>query len=174
MRESYSVILSIVAGFFVAVVTVGFAMIQSPEILRAPERESISIPHTIEGRTQCDGCHGIRGIRPYPVRHMGWSNESCKKCHLPAVSHAIEPVAITPAPSFSEASEAVVKNHSAEKNISDERKISPITHQIEAWEDCIKCHSVDNNIMPAPADHTDWGNNMCTKCHVVHLSDNNR
>jgi hypothetical protein len=174
MRELYSFLLSIVAGLFIVIVTVIFAMIQSPEILYAPEREFMSIPHTIKGRIQCDGCHGIKGIKPYPIRHLGWSNESCMKCHLPAVSEVIDPLEITPAPPLAAAPDAGVKDRPADRKVSAEEKIPPITHPIEGWEECIKCHSVDSNIMPAPEDHKNRGNDICTKCHVASIPDNKR
>ncbi len=83
MREVYSTQLSIAAGIIVVMATAIFALIQSPEMLSAPERISISIPHPVKGYEQCDACHGIKGMRPYSVNHLGWSNESCIKCHLP-------------------------------------------------------------------------------------------
>ncbi len=84
MREVYSTQLSIVVGVLIFMVTAIFAIIQSPEMLSAPERISVSIPHPVEGYEQCDACHGIKGTRPYPVKHTGWSNGSCTKCHVQA------------------------------------------------------------------------------------------
>lgn len=84
MRERYSTELAIVSGIIIAVVAVVFALVQSPEIYQ-PEKTMASsaqgIPHPVEGMEECNSCHGIKGMYPYPPAHIGWSNQSCIKCH---------------------------------------------------------------------------------------------
>jgi hypothetical protein len=84
MRERYSTELAIVSGIIIAVVAIAFALVQSPEIYQ-PEKTMVSIaqgiPHPVEGMEKCNSCHGIKGMYPYPPGHLGWSNQSCVKCH---------------------------------------------------------------------------------------------
>jgi hypothetical protein len=84
MRERYSTELAIVSGIIIAVVAVAFALVQSPEIYQ-PEKTIVSnaqgIPHPVKGIEECNSCHGIKGMFPYPQGHLGWSNQSCVKCH---------------------------------------------------------------------------------------------
>ena len=82
MREIYATQLAIITGFLIVVVTLIFALIQSPEMLAGPERTSTPIPHPVEGYEPCDRCHGLKGVRPYPIKHLGWNEKSCIKCHM--------------------------------------------------------------------------------------------
>jgi hypothetical protein len=83
MRELYSTQLAVIAGILVVTMTSIFALIQSPEKLSVLERTSINMPHPLTGYEECDTCHGLKGDSPYPVKHLGWSNSSCTKCHWP-------------------------------------------------------------------------------------------
>lgn len=137
MRETYSTHLAIVTGCLVVAVTVLFALLQSPEILSVPSKAGGAMPHPIEAHRQCDSCHGPAGVKPCPIRHLGWSTRSCAKCHPP------------PAPT---AGPAI-------------KKASPISHPIKGQEDCIACHGMENGIMPAPSNHKGWQNEICRECH---------
>ncbi|HMN11480.1 MAG TPA: cytochrome c3 family protein [Bellilinea sp.] len=44
--------------------------------------KEIVIPHTLEGRLECDTCHGPAGSKPYPEDHKGRTNISCQHCHV--------------------------------------------------------------------------------------------
>ncbi len=60
----------------------------SPDASRPPaqpETPSI-IPHSLEGRADCLGCHGPAGRHPYPQDHKGRSVVTCLACHVSAVS----------------------------------------------------------------------------------------
>lgn len=97
MREQYSIQLAIAAGLLILLFATVFAVIQTPELLDFPEspvvKSAATIPHPIDGRLTCSNCHGIKGVKPYPVKHAGWSIGSCMKCHLPvpvATSGAVD------------------------------------------------------------------------------------
>lgn len=85
MREVYSKQLAIVTGILVLFITGSFALIQSPEVLESPGIIAVTVgqaaPHPIEGHENCNSCHGIKGMIPYPINHLGWKNESCIRCH---------------------------------------------------------------------------------------------
>lgn len=81
MREKYSVHLALASGGLIFLVTILFALVQSPDILSASVQVGMAIPHPVAGHQECDSCHGRTGIMPYPVRHLGWSNGSCEGCH---------------------------------------------------------------------------------------------
>jgi len=146
MREVYSKQLAIVVGVLIFMVNVIFALIQSPEILSARKKQSVSIPHPIEGYEQCDTCHGMEGDWPYPIRHLGWSNQSCTKCHLPAVS----------------------KNNQDSTDIDEKltERIVPNPHADNGYDDCLSCHAIDSEVAPAPENHKGWKNERCGDCHV--------
>ncbi len=85
MRQAYSKWLAMVTGILVLFIALAFALIQSPEVLESPRLLSLTVaqplPHPIEEHESCDRCHGRKGMRPYPINHLGWKNESCQKCH---------------------------------------------------------------------------------------------
>lgn len=145
MRELYSTTLAIVASTIIVLLTLVFALIQSPEARSAPERIAAGIPHPVDGRARCDACHGVGGARPYPIRHLGWSNLSCAKCHPPLPATAETLPAEAP---------------------GDEGGEVPFNpHPGEGWDDCLACHAVDGRVRPAPSDHGGWANDDCAACH---------
>lgn len=85
MRQAYSTQLAVVTGIFVLFIAVAFALVQSPEVLESPGLTSLTVgqpvPHPIEGHENCESCHGRKGMKVYPINHLGWKNESCVKCH---------------------------------------------------------------------------------------------
>jgi len=87
MRQLYSTQIAIITGILIILLVIGFAVMQSPEILEFPETSPVVragvMPHAVQGYERCNACHGIDGIKPYPIRHLGWDNKSCIKCHLP-------------------------------------------------------------------------------------------
>ena len=87
MRESYSTQLAAISGILIVGTTLLFALIQSPELVFAPEsavaQGAQPIAHPVEGHEGCDTCHGLKGEMPYPLKHIGWSNSSCMRCHFP-------------------------------------------------------------------------------------------
>jgi predicted CXXCH cytochrome family protein len=63
-----------------------------------PDNPSI-IPHTLEGRADCLGCHGPAGAHPFPKDHESRSATTCLACHVSAVSpRATRPAEAVPSP----------------------------------------------------------------------------
>lgn len=83
MREKYAVHLALATGCLVLLLTILFAIFQSPETLSTPITKGSAIPHPLAGHRPCDQCHGPAGILPYPVRHLGWDDFACIRCHVP-------------------------------------------------------------------------------------------
>lgn len=81
MREKYAVHLALASGGLIFLVTILFALVQSPDILSFSVQKGAAVPHPFAGYETCDSCHGRTGIMPYPIRHLGWSNSSCHGCH---------------------------------------------------------------------------------------------
>ena len=50
-----------------------------------PDTPSI-IPHNLEGRADCAGCHGGLSRHPYPADHVGRPSAACLSCHVPSQS----------------------------------------------------------------------------------------
>jgi hypothetical protein len=95
MREKYSFYLALATGGLIFVITLWFALLQSPETLSVSVRRGMAISHPVEGHHECDSCHGRTGTNPYPVRHLGWSNTSCTRCHQPPAIESVSPAAET-------------------------------------------------------------------------------
>lgn len=85
MREYYSTHLALVVGLLVLVISAFFAFRQSPELLEYREspvvKAAMALPHPVAGMEGCHDCHGPKSDLPYPVKHTGWSDQSCTKCH---------------------------------------------------------------------------------------------
>lgn len=169
MRERYSVHLALATGGLVFLVTLVFALLQSPEILFTSVREGGAIPHPSAGRQKCDYCHGRTGIRPYPVRHVGWNNASCPQCH-PSPGIAV----FSPVANFSGSqAKSVPENGGGSSSASlleggrpaAGKKASFISHPVKGQEDCLACHDTKNTINQAPSDHEGLQNETCEECH---------
>jgi len=39
------------------------------------------LPHPLKGMENCNGCHGLNGVHPYPEDHSGRTDDSCTGCH---------------------------------------------------------------------------------------------
>lgn len=63
----------------------GVADAGAPRPPADPRTPSI-IPHTLEGRADCVGCHGPAGKKPFPWDHQGRPSAACLSCHVPAES----------------------------------------------------------------------------------------
>jgi hypothetical protein len=81
MREAYSTQLAMVAGVLMLLVTLLFALVQSPELTTAQARRAPALPHPLQGFHACHLCHGIGESNPYPIRHLGWHETLCLRCH---------------------------------------------------------------------------------------------
>lgn len=144
MREHYSKQLAAVTGVLIVLVAMAFAALQSPELgdlsPGAAMARAQAVPHGVEGRAQCSRCHGPRGPVPYPVRHLGWSNPSCTRCHVPPIPAA----RAAAAPAQADA--------------------APLPHPVRGYEACGSCHGLDE-MFPYPDDHEGWPDAGCTRCH---------
>lgn len=149
----YSTQLAAATGVLIIAVTMVFAFIQSPELLALPEtavtKDAGKIPHPIIEEWQpCAKCHGLKKIKPYPLRHAGWGNESCTKCHVP--------VDVT-APG--------VPSHETAVPLREYNKLAqPVPHPLKGMENCSGCHG-PNGILPYPRNHLGWHDDICTRCH---------
>lgn len=161
MREKYSVYLALATGCLVFLLTGLFALLQSPEILTASLRVGVAMPHPVAGKEQCDTCHGSAKIKPYPVRHLGWSNGSCTRCHPSPDMLAVSPKAPVPD------SMATVAPQDEPGNKSTARqKASLIPHPVKGYEECSSCHNSVPGSIPAPPNHAGWNNESCKGCHI--------
>lgn len=144
MREHYSNQLAAVTGVLIVLVALAFATLQSPELGElspgAAMARAQAVPHTLEGRAQCNGCHGPRGPMPYPVRHLGWSDPSCTRCHAPPLPAA--PATAAP----------------------DRGGAAALPHPVGGYEACGSCHG-PGKMFPYPDDHEGWPDDGCTRCH---------
>ena len=45
------------------------------------------VPHSIEQRSDCTGCHALDGVKPYPSWHAkrAFDNDACLGCHKVAL-----------------------------------------------------------------------------------------
>jgi mono/diheme cytochrome c family protein len=116
MRQAYATQLAIVSGVLIVVVAVVFAAIQIPRL----ERPSLAaaapvIPHPIEGYENCVDCHGLAGPVPYPDNHLGWPNESCTQCHVPAAPAPAAAVGVTPPPALEVAGDLTPQQQQVER-----------------------------------------------------------
>ncbi|MDW7774077.1 MAG: cytochrome c3 family protein [Desulfobulbaceae bacterium] len=150
MREQYSTRLAMTAGALTLVVTAVFAFLQTPGLLDFPETAPVKsaglIPHRIEGRDDCAGCHGLKGEKPYPVKHTGWSIGSCMQCHKPFAGTAAE----TDAPEIT----------------ADETGTAvPMPHPVQGMERCSACHGPEADY-PYPENHSGRSDDICTACHA--------
>ncbi len=113
-----------------------------------------AIPHSLDGKEQCDLCHaGAGSLRPVPDDHTGRANNTCTACHQPAAAGAVTPAAgATPAASATPAGGAA--------------KAIPANHDLtnSMYKDCTTCHGQDK-IKPAPANHASYTADMCQACH---------
>ncbi|MDW7711909.1 MAG: hypothetical protein SCH98_15700 [Deferrisomatales bacterium] len=143
MRELYSRHLAAVTGALILLAAVVFAVVQSPEVWELSAGTAASqaqeVSHPIEGRERCGACHGPQGVKPYPVRHLGWSTASCTRCHAPGPAPSAPPPASPGA-------------------------AAPLPHPLEGYESCGDCHGPEG-VFPFPDDHRGFSDRGCTACH---------
>jgi cytochrome b subunit of formate dehydrogenase len=97
------------------------------------------IPHAVQGKEQCDLCHGAaNSLMPLPASHEGRNNETCQVCHTPAGAGAT----------------------------SETGMPKSIPHSISEaiYKDCTACHGPDK-IKPAPENHARFTVESCAGCH---------
>jgi nitrate/TMAO reductase-like tetraheme cytochrome c subunit len=105
------------------------------------------IPHSIEGRADCNACHGQGGIKPSPASHASFTSDMCLNCHQPAQGSA--PTA-TVAPTVS---------------ATGSGEPPAIPHELTGRENCLLCHDPQGSVKPAPPDHIGRTVENCQLCH---------
>lgn len=128
-------------GFALVLLVVASAI---PTFIIAQE-EIPPIPHEVEGREDCLGCHeeGRLGSPQIPADHEGRTNEVCQDCHRP---EGAEPVTAPPAvPHTLEGRENCLECHlssEATATPGPPPQPTPIIHpQAEDVNTCVDCHS---------------------------------
>jgi hypothetical protein len=120
----------------------------------APEASGGAAPpilHAVDGREQCDLCHGEAGsLMPLPASHEGRDNQTCRMCHQPAGAEA--------APGAGATSEAGTSGAAATP------KAIPHSIAEDLYKDCTACHGA-GKIKPAPDNHASFTAASCTTCH---------
>ncbi len=119
----------------------------TPEPTSASQLTAALIPHPVEGQEQCDTCHGINGMSPFPTDHVGRPNESCTICHLPGPTP--EPGAAAEGGATAGGPGAIPANHDLTS---------------DTYKDCATCHGTDK-MKPYPANHEAFPQDNCTACH---------
>jgi hypothetical protein len=111
------------------------------------------IPHPLADGMNCQQCHGLDKVAPYPEDHGEYTQEECVDCHrLSQEVLADLPPSPTPPPPPPFA-----------------MTIPSITHTLAGNENCLACHAVNGNIAPAPVTHLGFANDVCQGCHQVAL-----
>ena len=119
----------------------------TPEPSSPPQVVAALIPHPIAGQEQCETCHGINAMKPFPVDHTGRPNESCTICHLPGPTP--EPGATADSGASAGGPGAIPANHDLTS---------------DTYKDCTTCHGT-GKIKPYPANHEAFPQDNCTACH---------
>jgi hypothetical protein len=153
------------------------------------------IPHPLEGRDACLGCHetGLGGAPKVPADHAGRTNEICRGCHLPATPTVAVP-AETPSvtaeatpteqalsmPHGLEGHENCLECHppaGGTPEVAEATRVTevmpPVTggppaipHSLDGREQCLACHQEGMGGAPkVPQDHAGRTNDMCRGCH---------
>lgn len=144
MRQAFANQLAIVTGVLVILLSIVFALIQTPGIAEtAVVAAAPVIPHPLEGYEDCVSCHGRNEAVPYPANHLGWPNTSCTQCHIPADAVAVATVAALPP----EVSAAVADEDDASEGESQvmeeaaETQEAQVTNGEEVYTThCAECH----------------------------------
>jgi len=109
-----------------------------------------AIPHGITEATykDCVTCHGQGKLKPGPVSHAAFTNESCTICHKPAPPTATPVAGATPKPA------------------AGGPKAIPANHDLAnaTYKDCTVCHG-QGKLKPAPANHASYTAETCATCH---------
>jgi formate dehydrogenase gamma subunit len=117
----------------------------SPLLAQSASVVAPLIAHPLEGRRQCQTCHGLSKMVPMPSNHQGRPVESCGICHKPS------PVKKIPASSAKKVQASGPK---------------PIPHSTEAapYENCVNCHGMGKP-EAFPSNHSGYPVESCAACH---------
>ncbi|MDP6509928.1 MAG: cytochrome c, partial [Dehalococcoidia bacterium] len=143
------------------------AMAQGPTTPSEPTATPIAggppaIPHPLEGRDQCLGCHasGAPDFPQVPEDHAARTNDICTNCHSASVSPAPSPTPTAPVAT------ATPEPEEREKGEKPEEGPSGIPHTLEGRDQCLGCHGSGIPSFPQVPDiHAGRTNDICTLCH---------
>lgn len=138
------------------------------------------IPHQVEGRGDCLGCHeqGKLGAPQIPENHAGRTNDLCQQCHQPAsqVAPAAEPppseTTLTPVGPLPAAHPDICLACHRPTSGAEATPPAPVAgppaipHSLVDRENCLECHEEGIGGAPQiPADHAGRTNDICQDCH---------
>jgi hypothetical protein len=124
--------------------------------------EARPVPHPIGPRTDCDVCHAVAAVRPFPADHATYERPLCTQCHESTLAEEggeAQPVS------------AAVIPHSLEGRRDQSQAAGPpsVPHELEGRDDCLLCHSLES-AKPFPADHDGRTIETCLSCHQMAAS----
>ena len=119
------------------------------------ERRLPRIPHPIVEAMDCQQCHGPEKVFAYPEDHIEYSQDECTDCHSLS-EEVLADIGPTPTPPPAEATAAPAAT-----------AIPMINHTLLGNENCLACHAVNSNIVPAPVTHQGFTNDICQRCHLL-------
>ncbi len=111
-----------------------------------------TIPHQLEGVAECQLCHGLGAMKPFPENHTAFTVDMCTSCHKPAGEGGAAPAATPEA-----APEATPAAGAA--------SAPAIPHDLAGRDNCLACHAVEGGVKPAPQDHAGRTTDSCQGCH---------
>lgn len=134
------------------------------------------IPHPLEGRDACLGCHesGVAGAPQVPEDHAGRTNDICRYCHQPAAAtspaaEATSPTSTVVAPTTT-ATVAVQPTSTSATATPTPAGPPPVPHTLQGRENCLECH-LSPEATPSPPGgppaipHPLIGRENCLACH---------
>jgi len=139
-----------------------------------------SLPHSLEGRTNCVACHSTGGTATFPASHAGRSSETCALCHgqgkaAPVITHSIQGVTDCLQCHGTGAFKAFSTSHAGRGNSTCTVCHSPaattkpisgsaVPHSVRDSGDCLVCHG-KGAFKAFPASHAGRPSSSCTVCH---------
>lgn len=112
------------------------ALVEPPPVPGSGEARPV--PHPSGPRTDCEVCHGLDAVRPFPADHASYEQSLCTQCHEPTLVEGGQPEPVS---------------------------IPSIPHTLEGRRDqCLTCHG-EEGFKPYPADHVGRTTDTCLSCH---------
>lgn len=120
------------------------------------------LPHTLEGRTECLSCHGPEEIRGATLPHIPHTLEGRTECLLCHNTSGIKPF---PEDHAGRTSTTCTTCHKSIEAPAPTPAGTPtiIPHVLEGRDDCLICHTSGDYAVPA--DHTGRTSSTCLDCH---------
>lgn len=146
-----------------------------------------SIPHSLQGVTECLQCHGAGAFVAYPLSHAGRGNGTCLQCHKagtsvsalsgPSTTHSLQGISDCLPCHGKGAFKAYPVNHNGRPTTScvlchAARASAPslngpsVSHVTQGVTDCMQsvCHA-SGGMKPVPTKHAGRQNSTCLLCH---------